>query len=183
MTILFGIVGLIIGLLIYAVSYCILENKGYVSIEKTNDETMDALTGLIFLIGIPSIIVVFIISIINKKIIPILFFVGIIVGVILSIVYICCVLFSSSGKFVRLSHKVEKIKNNIEFLRRCNMTDKQKQAVKLLDETQKKLKEQAYDMLIMDSIKVAKNIELSNKGIDIQRELDELEALQILNKG
>jgi ATP:corrinoid adenosyltransferase len=62
------------------------------------------------------------------------------------------------------------------------MTDKQKQAVKLLDETQKKLKEQAYDMLIMDSIKVAKNIELSNKGIDIQRELDELEALQILNK-
>ena len=34
MTILFGIVGLIIGLLIYAVSYCILENKGYVSIDK-----------------------------------------------------------------------------------------------------------------------------------------------------
>ena len=130
MTILFGIIGLIIGLLVFAFSYCILEEKGYTSTKKTNDETMDALTGLIFLIGIPSIIVVFIISIVNKKIIPILFFVGIIIGVVLSIVYICCVLFSSNGKFVRLSHKVEKIKNNIEFLRRCNMTDKQKQAVK-----------------------------------------------------
>lgn len=183
MAILFGIIGLIIGLLIYAVSYCILENKGYVSIEKTNNEIMEGLVVLTFLISIPSVIVVLIINIVDKKIIPMSFVGGIIVGVILSVIYICYTLFSSNGKFVRLSHKVEKIKNNIEFLRRCNMTDKQRQAVKLLDETQKKLKEQAYDMLIMDSIKVAKNIELSNKGIDIQRELDELEALQILNKG
>jgi hypothetical protein len=175
MTILFGIVGLIIGLLVYAISCCILEEKGYY-VGKGN------LAALIFAIGVLSVIVVFIISIVNKKLISISFFVGIIIGVILSIVYICYTLFSSNGKFVRISHKIASIKSNIEFLKKCDMTDKQKQAVKLLDETQKKLKEQAYDMLIMDSIKVAKNIELSNKGIDIQRELDELEALQILNK-
>jgi hypothetical protein len=90
--------------------------------------------------------------------------------------------FSINGVYVRINKKIDKIDENILKLNNWNITDKQSQAIEILKNTRKKLKEQANDILIMDSIKIAKNIELSNKKFNIQTELDELEALQLLNR-
>lgn len=180
------IAGIIMGLIIEAVAHFIFSYKGYIQTNNDDDEptVADWISFSIIVIGfIIMLIIMMFISEMNlwQKL---CFFISLGIGIVLSIIYICIILFSSYGKYVRLLNKIEKIENNIDLLRenRHDLTQSQKQAINLFEDASIKLKEQAHNILIMSSIKVAKNIELSNKNINIQRELDELEALQILNK-
>ena len=184
------IAGVTIGLMVSAVAYFILNSKNYIQINNNNDDDDDELTNLdiingsIIIIGI--IVLLICLLFINDMNLwqKLCLFIGLGIGAILSIIFIFVTLFSSYGKYARLLNKIEKIENNIDLLRenRRDLTQSQRQAISLFEDASIKLKEQAHNILIMSSIKVAKNIELSNKNINIQRELDELEALQILNK-
>lgn len=175
MSILLVFAGIIGGLFVYVISYYILKSLGYCN--NDDEEKMEMDFWINILIGIISGFIVIIALIVEH----VMFTIGLIIGIILSILYIIQKLFSANGRYIRLMKKIEKIENNILKLPRY-MTLRQKQAKNLLEETQDKLREQAYDILIMNSIKIAKNLELRNKHINIQKELDELEALQILNK-
>lgn len=180
------IAGITIGLMIEAIAYFIFSYNNYI---KTNDDydepiAIDLTNGSIIVLGF---ILIFIIPLFISEMNlwqKLCFFISLGIGIVLSIIYICIILFSSYGKYARLLNKIEKIENNVDLLRenRHDLTQSQKQAINLFEDASIKLKEQAHNILIMSSIKVAKNIELSNKNINIQRELDELEALQILNK-
>jgi hypothetical protein len=183
MGIIFLLMGIIVGSLVYVIAFYVLDHIGYIIIKKETYDSIDTINIVVCGISVTVGIIGVCACLIGNIKIPLLVFIGVLISFLLTVLFVCYTLFSKNGKLVRLSHKIEKIKNNVSFLQKCNMTEKQRQAVKLLNEAQKKLQEQVYDMFIMDSIKTAKNIELSNKAIDIQRELDELESLQILNKG
>lgn len=178
------IAGITIGLMIEAIAYFIFSYNNYIKDDYDEPTAIDWTNDIIFVLGF---ILIFIIPLFISEMNlwqKLCFFISLGIGIVLSIIYICIILFSSYGKYVRLLNKIEKIENNIDLLRenRHDLTQSQKQAINLFEDASIKLKEQAHNILIMSSIKVAKNIELSNKNINIQRELDELEALQILNK-
>ena len=176
--------GIISGLVVYTIARCFLATHGYVKkLLDYNSDLPCICNVIIFCIGGLGIFIAFVNEFspeINNS--P-YFYIGTIIGIVLSIL---CVVYkiwiSTYGKYMRVKNQINKIKENIDTMRFGRITSKQSQAIKLLSNTQEKLEEQAYNILIMDNIKIAKNIELSNDGIDIQRELDELEALQILNK-
>lgn len=182
------IAGMTTGLIIEAVAHFIFSYQGYI---QTNDDDNDEMSTAADWINGSIIVLDFIIMLIIMIFISemnlwqrLCFFISLGIGIVLSIIYIFATLFSSYGKYARLLNKIEKIENNIDLLRenKRDLTQPQRQAISLFEDASIKLKEQAHNILIMSSIKVAKNIELSNKNINIQRELDELEALQILNK-
>lgn len=175
----FIIIGILAGLGILSIAYIIMEEQEYKILK-----IVDIMFSLIFLCDIIIIPLVFIGELMEDGCFaPDEFYIGVYIGVIISAIQLIYLLFCTQGKYIRMKHKIKKIESNIEQIKENNLSPNQHQIIKLLQETKNKLIEQSYNILIMDSIKVAKNIELSNKGIDIQRELDELEALQILNKG
>ena len=181
------IAGVVIGLVIEAIAHFIFSYQGYIQINNDDDDeftNLDIVNGSIIIVGI--IILLICLLFINDMNLwqKLCLFISLGIGIVLSIIYICIILFSSYGKYARLLNKIEKIERNINLLKenKCDLTQSQRQAISLFKDASIKLKEQAHNILIMSSIKVAKNIELSNKNINIQRELDELEALQILNK-
>ena len=180
MNILLVTLGVMLGLLICIPAYYILKHFKYIEVNKYVNFIINNIFIALGVIDMFIIIIALMLLLLGISI-SVIFTTGIIIGTIISILFICYCLFSAKGRYIHILHKIEKIKTNLSLLE-YDKTDKQEQAVRLLKKTQQKLKEQAYDILIMNSIKVAKNIELSNKYIDIQRELDELEALQILNK-
>ena len=176
--------GIISGLVAYIIARCFLATHGYVKkLLDCNSDLPCICNVIIFCIGGAGIFIAFLNEFDPETNNSPYFYMGVVIGVILSIL---CVVYniwiSTYGKYTRIKNRIDKIKENIDTMRFGRITSKQSQAIKLLSNTQEKLEEQAYNILIMDSIKIAKNIELSNDGIDIQRELDELEALQILNK-
>lgn len=171
--------GVIVGLTVFVVAFYLFYFGKYFEID--NWESAIGITVIVFsvIIGIFDF-VAFLIVLMEEP--HESFFLGVIVGIIISTCYVLYMLFSAKGAYIRINKKIDKIDKNISELNTWNMTDKQSQAVKILRNTKEKLKEQANDILIMDSIKIAKNIELTNKRFNIQTELDELEALQILNR-
>lgn len=171
--------GIMVGLTIFVISFYIFYLREYFEVE--NWESIQGVTIITFsiIVGMFDFIsfLTILIENVNKY-----FLIGSIVGIVISMVYIFYMFFSINGVYVRINKKIDKIDENILKLNNWNITDKQSQAIEILKNTRKKLKEQANDILIMDSIKIAKNIELSNKKFNIQTELDELEALQLLNR-
>lgn len=82
-----------------------------------------------------------------------------------------------------LTLKLKKIENNISSMRGLTKTDTQREKIKILKNTMDSIERQMVNTLLQDSIKICKKVELSPRnGINIQKELDELESLQKLSK-
>lgn len=97
---------------------------------------------------------------------------------LLTIYLVYLIFFSFRGKYARKYIKIQQMKKKIEEI--C-ATFNNYHAVSLLNKSLDKLNNELEALLINETIKDAKNIEISFRKDILTRELDELNALQELN--
>ena len=115
-------------------------------------------------------------------------FIGAILCVIIVSIYFLykyrSVIFKSKEdrQYKKLQKKIKKLDDAIDNISHYRLNSTNREYLKILEKTRDKLNEQAVLIYIGKGIEIAKDIEINNPRIDIQHELDELEALQKLNK-
>lgn len=111
---------------------------------------------------------------------------GIVIGIaiLIAIIYGLYKLYEHlqvySLEYFRIKRQINKLEKVIDKAWEAT-NDKNSKEVKLLVATKNKLTEQLSLIYVKKGIDIAKNLEIQYKDIDIQKEIDELEALQKLN--
>ena len=170
--------GLITGLMLWSVSYIVLGLLKFYNLNE--NEGITIFVGVVgflgFAFGFSALMCLSIGEGLNIG-----YIIGGVLGIVLSVLYTIYVITCANGQYHIIEYKIKKIEKTIEKLSKENdLKANQKQAIKILEDTKKSLKEQAHDILILDSIKVAREIASTNNNFNVQEELDKLEALQIL---
>lgn len=169
--------GLVFGLCIMSALYFWFGYKGYYKISDSRPECV--IMGIS--LGIYIFITVIIMFLALMDSVPNKLWIYALCSLLVPLIFTVYTLYSSNGKYVRILNKIDKIERN---LNKISYTEDKTiiEAKEILYKTLKELKTQANSILINDSIKIVKNIERNNKKINIQKEIDTLDALNILKK-
>lgn len=82
----------------------------------------------------------------------------------------------------KLYHQINSLNENIKRMADCAKNDSEYNKIQILMKTKRSLEKQILNLFLQDSITICKKVELNPRnGINIQREIDELEALQKLS--
>lgn len=172
--------GLSVGIFITACLYFFYGSKGYYDSNNENNDfaiiiiCITVLTAFSVFIGITILIV-------NPS--PYLKLAGpsicLMVSFLFPIIFSIYTFKSTKGQYITILNKIQKIKDNLAKTESSN-EETVKNARKILNNTIRELENQAHLILIDDSIKIAKSINKENKRINIEKEIDTLEALDLL---